>query len=108
MKNHAALFLAIGALVSAGLLAGAERAGADPARYPSYAQQTMPAGVKPEFIKIDALVNDIIGRKKPLIVDVRSAEEYEEVHIKGAISIPVGDLQKRFAEIPRDRPVVLY
>ena len=81
---------------------------ADPAKYPQYAQQTLPAGVKPEFIKLDALVNEIIHRRTPIMIDVRSAEEYQEVHIKGAVSIPLSEFESRIGEIPRDRPLVLY
>jgi rhodanese-related sulfurtransferase len=43
-----------------------------------------------------------------IILDVRPAEEYRAGHIPGAISIPVDELGKRLAEIPRGREVVAY
>lgn len=42
------------------------------------------------------------------VLDVRPADEYRAGHIAGAISIPVEHLERRLAELPRDRPVVAY
>ncbi|MEO6213119.1 MAG: rhodanese-like domain-containing protein [Vicinamibacterales bacterium] len=41
----------------------------------------------------------------PLVVDVRTAKEWNRGHVAGAIHIPLGDLGARSSEIPRDRPV---
>jgi rhodanese-related sulfurtransferase len=46
--------------------------------------------------------------KKPLIIDVRTTAEYNEVHILGAISAPLAQFKEYMKSIPRDRPVVLY
>lgn len=81
---------------------------AEPAKYPQYAQQKLPKNVAPAFMYLDQLVEEIAKGKNPLIVDVRSREEYEEAHIKAAISIPLGEIPLHLAEIPRDKPVVLY
>ena len=43
-----------------------------------------------------------------VIVDVRSAVEYEKWHIPEATHIPLGELRQRHDEIPRDTPVFLY
>ena len=40
------------------------------------------------------------------VLDVRDKEEYAEDHIPGAVNIYVGELEKRLAEVPSDRPVV--
>lgn len=42
------------------------------------------------------------------VVDVRPAEEYDAGHIPGAVSIPLGDLQARLAELPDGVEVVAY
>lgn len=42
------------------------------------------------------------------LIDVRTAEEYRHDHIPGSVNIPVDDIRERLAEIPADRPVVLY
>ena len=81
---------------------------ADSTRYPQYAQQKLPKGVEPEFIHLNEFVEEIRGGKKPLIVDVRSAGEYQEGHITGSVSIPLGDMAKRLADIPKHRSVVFY
>jgi 3-mercaptopyruvate sulfurtransferase SseA len=81
---------------------------ADPGKYPQYAQQQLPKDVTPEFIHLTNLVDDIIKRKKVTIIDVRSPEEYQESHIKGAISIPLDEVASRAGEIPKDGVAVLY
>ncbi|MER3452430.1 MAG: ArsR family transcriptional regulator, partial [Acidimicrobiia bacterium] len=43
-----------------------------------------------------------------VVLDVRPPEEYRAGHIPGAISIPVGELEKRIAELPADKEIVAY
>ena len=43
-----------------------------------------------------------------LLLDVRPALEYRQGHLPGARSIPVTELERRLAELPRDREVVAY
>jgi rhodanese-related sulfurtransferase/DNA-binding transcriptional ArsR family regulator len=42
------------------------------------------------------------------VVDVRPEEEYRAGHIPGALSIPVAEMRRRLAEIPKRREVVAY
>jgi rhodanese-related sulfurtransferase len=42
------------------------------------------------------------------IVDVRPEDEYRAAHLLGAISIPVQELERRIAELPRTQEVVAY
>lgn len=42
------------------------------------------------------------------VLDVRPESEYRSGHIPGALSVPAGEVKRRLAEIPRDRPVVAY
>jgi phage shock protein E len=42
------------------------------------------------------------------LVDVRTPGEFEAGHAKGAVNIPFDQVAARAAELPRDRPVVLY
>jgi rhodanese-related sulfurtransferase/DNA-binding transcriptional ArsR family regulator len=42
------------------------------------------------------------------LLDVRPPEEYRAGHIPGAVSMPLEELGRRLAEIPRDRPVIAY
>jgi len=43
-----------------------------------------------------------------VVLDVRPAAEYAAGHVPGAVSIPVGELRRRLAELPADREVVAY
>jgi len=43
-----------------------------------------------------------------VVLDVRPAAEHAAGHLPGAVSIPVGELRRRLAELPRDREVVAY
>jgi rhodanese-related sulfurtransferase/biotin operon repressor len=43
-----------------------------------------------------------------LVLDVRPAAEHAAGHLPGAVSIPVGELRRRLAELPRDREIVAY
>ena len=42
------------------------------------------------------------------ILDVRPREEYRAGHIPGAVSIPIAELSKRLAELPKNREIVAY
>jgi hypothetical protein len=86
----------------------AARAYADPSKYPAFAQQTLPKDVKPEFIGVEELVKEIKTGAKPVIIDVRTAEEFREAHILSAVSAPLAEFKDYMKSIPRDRPVVLY
>ena len=81
---------------------------ANPDLYPQFAQQEEALKIQPQFVQVEQLVDYIIEKKRPLIVDVRNQEEFEQAHIKGSVSIPLGEIHRRLAEIPRDKPVVLY
>jgi len=43
-----------------------------------------------------------------MILDVRSAQEYELWHIPGAVNIPLGKLRSQLDKIPRDQAVYVY
>ncbi len=81
---------------------------ANPDLYPQYAQHQEALKIRPQFVQVEQLVDDIIKKKKPSIVDVRTQQEYEQAHIKGSVSIPLGEIPLRLAEIPKDKLVVLY
>lgn len=81
---------------------------ADPGRYPQFVQQGEVPDIRPEFIRVEQLVEDIINKKKPYLVDVRTKQEYKQSHIKGSVSIPLGEIHLRLAEIPKNKLVVLY
>jgi hypothetical protein len=101
-----------GIIAVAGVLAAlvlmAQGAYADPSKYPEFAQQSLADNVPLELINIEDLVAELKSGIKPLIIDVRTKEEFREVHILGAASAPLAEFKDYVKSIPRDRPVVLY
>ncbi len=59
--------------------------------------------ISPEAVKakLDAGSNLVI-------VDARSKEAYEQVHIAGAISIPLGEVAKRYTELRGYDEIITY
>lgn len=49
-----------------------------------------------------------IRKEKVLVVDPRERADWEEAHIPGAVSIPLGELEARARELPKDKTVVVY
>jgi phage shock protein E len=50
-----------------------------------------------------------VDTKMPhLLVDVRTAAEFADGHIKGARNVPVQDIERKLRELPQDKPVILY
>ena len=42
------------------------------------------------------------------LLDVRTPKEYEEGHLPGAQSIPVGELSERLLEMDLNKPTIVY
>jgi rhodanese-related sulfurtransferase len=55
----------------------------------------------------DALIK-AVRRGEVLVLDVRPREEYEAGHIQGAVSIPLKELEKRLAELPKSQSIAAY
>jgi rhodanese-related sulfurtransferase len=54
---------------------------------------------------------DLVVRLKAglvTILDVRPEDEFVLGHLPGALNIPLGDLERRLAELPFDREVIAY
>lgn len=49
-----------------------------------------------------------VGSGMVAVIDVRPLEEYRAGHLPGALSIPLAELRRRLAELPRDREIVAY
>ena len=45
---------------------------------------------------------------RPLVLDVRTSEEFATGHIPDAVSLPLDELRSRLEELPRERPIVTY
>lgn len=72
-------------------------------------QMSMPGGDIPiEFIRVKEVAQLLSDGAKLMLVDVRSRQDYLIRHIKGALSVPLENIDVRSREIPRDGLVVLY
>ena len=83
-------------LVACGLLLGA----AQPAAPPDYPVK---------YVKVDDLKAQIDRGEKVTIFDVRTADAFADLHIKGARNLPIRQVDARATkEVPRQSRVVLY
>ena len=61
------------------------------------------AQTEPDYLKW------LIDSRQPVVVvDLRKPQEFRGGHLPGAISLPLAELERRFAEIPTSPMVVLY
>ncbi len=51
---------------------------------------------------------DGLDRASSLLIDVRTPAEFEAGHIPGAVNIPVDEIRRRLAEIPKDKEIIIY
>ena len=52
----------------------------------------------------------MMSRQRPLVLDVREAEEFAQGHLQGARHLPLSQLDTRLEELQkyRDKPVLVY
>ena len=48
------------------------------------------------------------AERAPVLLDVRTPQEFAAGHIPGAVNIPVDELRSRLGELPRDREIAAY
>jgi len=53
-------------------------------------------------------VKRMVEKGEALIVDVRSKDAYDQEHAEGAINIPVGEIEARLAELPKNKLIAAY
>jgi hydroxyacylglutathione hydrolase len=51
---------------------------------------------------------EMAGTDPPLLLDVRNPPEWATRHIAGSLNVPLNHLQRRIAEIPRNRRIVVH
>ncbi len=68
-----------------------------------------PSAPNPEVARV-GLADARARFQQPGVVflDTRSAQEYADAHIPGALNIPLPEIPTRFNEIPRDAEVIAY
>jgi rhodanese-related sulfurtransferase len=73
----------------------------------------MSPGVTPDTMKAVRRITideaeKLVKSGKAIYVDVRSKEQYEKGHIRGAISMPHSQMVARLREIPPGRTIITY
>jgi rhodanese-related sulfurtransferase len=63
-------------------------------------------GASVPTLSVSELQEKMTTEKHPYLLDVRQPEEFRSGHIAGAKLIPLGELDRRLAEVPKGREVV--
>ncbi|UCF40952.1 MAG: rhodanese-like domain-containing protein [Gemmatimonadota bacterium] len=63
-----------------------------------------------DVISQEALLAQMQNGEDPVILDVRSAREYQQGHVPGAVNLPYQQIGQRLAELEqvKDREVIVY
>lgn len=59
-------------------------------------------------VSVEAAKTMIDATTSPVILDVRTVQEYAVGHIEGAVNIPVEELEQRFTELDAFRATLVY
>jgi len=106
MKIALAMALAVGALSSSPAAQQTQQP-QQPSTYLTPEQQKaiqqMPAAGEEKRVQADA-VDKVLAAGDVVLLDVREPKEIEDLGtIEGAINIPIGELEKRLNELPKDK-----
>lgn len=71
-------------------------------------QETETGPVEEPFQIIEPSAVQAGAAKEMLIVDVRTAREYDRRHLPGAMLIPLQDLPRRLGELDPNRTILVY
>lgn len=70
-------------------------------------ESTAPA--EPTELDVEEVAARLDAGEDITLLDVRTSEELErDGAIEGYLHIPIGDLETRLAEVPKDKPIVAY
>jgi 3-mercaptopyruvate sulfurtransferase SseA len=100
--------LALAALWLAGAWGCAPGKDEKPAPAPQPAAEASPKAYEAEGLSPEEVHRRQAAGEPILIVDVRSQGAYNEAHIKGALSLPWGQLAQGHQQLPKDRLMALY
>jgi hypothetical protein len=74
--------------------------------YPQYAQQQSQTPLR--FMSVVTLQQRLRSGDRPLIIDVRTRDEWLANRLPGSVNINHAEIDKHLEEIPRQGTVVLY
>lgn len=61
-----------------------------------------------ERVSAPMLAEELASAKPPLIVDVRSHQEWDTEHIPGSVNLPLSQLNQRAGSLPQDRRIAVH
>ncbi|HEY5957943.1 MAG TPA: FAD-dependent oxidoreductase [Polyangiaceae bacterium] len=76
----------------------------DPLHFAAFVAQNQANGLSPGADSTDAMGDGVA----PLLLDVRSATEFKQGHLDGAVNLPLDELRSRLDELDRERPIIVY
>ena len=50
----------------------------------------------------------IDGNKNIFLLDVRTPQEYSQGRLAGSVLIPIGEIERRIGEVPKNKTIVVY
>lgn len=61
-----------------------------------------------DSVKVTTLAEELAAGQRPLVLDVRPADQFADVHMEQALNIPLEELADRVSDLPADRetPIV--
>jgi len=77
--------------------------------YPLIRGPKLPPSLEPAIVHLQEAHEHYFVLFKDIVwVDVRNKEEYDKGHVKGALGIPLSDLEYNLDKIARDKEIVFY
>jgi 3-mercaptopyruvate sulfurtransferase SseA len=68
-----------------------------------------PAEVQDEAKRISLKdAKDAVDAGTAVIIDARAEAAYKSEHIKGSISMPADEVEKRYGELPKNKQLIFY
>ena len=59
-------------------------------------------------VNVVELQAELTSEQPPLLLDVREPYEWNQVRIPAALHIPMNSVPSRLAELPKDKPIVVF
>lgn len=61
-----------------------------------------------ERVSAAMLAEELASGNPPLVIDIRGPREWNAKHLSGSINLPLNQLQRRIAEVPRDGRIAVH
>ena len=79
----------------------------DPINVAAFVAENDWSGFSP-LVTASQLARELASPTPPLVLDVRTATEFADGHLAGALHVPVDDLRDSLDRVPRDRRIVVH